>query len=118
MGSFAGMDIDEYEHDGAHTLRLRGELDAAAVPSLEARVRGLCATDHVRGIALDLSGLLFVDSVGIAAIVLAARLCSVRGLELELLPGPRSVQRVFESTGLLDALPFRDAGASGTESAD
>jgi hypothetical protein len=32
------------------------------------------------------------------------------GARLELVPGPPAVQRVFELTGLIAALPFRDAG--------
>lgn len=89
-----------------HTLLLSGELDTPAVPSLEATVRELCAADGTRAITLDLSGLAFIDSTGLAAIVLASRLCAKHGHDFELLQGPRAVQRLFELTGLSDALPF------------
>jgi anti-anti-sigma factor len=107
-----GVEIDDLEHDGSHTLALRGELDLAAVPSLEAEVRHLCSLATTRGITLDLAGLHFVDSTGLAAIVLVSRLCAKHGFDFELLPGPRAVQRLFETTGLIDALPFRHDDAA------
>jgi anti-anti-sigma factor len=110
---FASIDIEGFEEDGAHTLRLSGELDLAAVPSLESEVRHLCEADGTRGITIDLRGLRFIDSTGLAAIVLAARLCAKHGFDFELVPGPRAVQRLFESTGLIDELPFRRQAASG-----
>jgi len=115
--SFIGVDIEDFERDGVHTLRLGGELDIAAVPSLESEVRHVCAAQGTRGITLDLGGLSFIDSTGLAAIVLVSRLCAKHGFEFELLPGPRAVQRLFESTGLIDALPFRDARPASSEGA-
>jgi anti-anti-sigma factor len=112
VSSYMGVEIDDLEHDGSHTLALRGELDLAAVPSLEAEVRHLCSLATTRGITLDLAGLHFVDSTGLAAIVLVSRLCAKHGFDFELLPGPRAVQRLFETTGLIDALPFRHDGAA------
>lgn len=100
-----GLVIEDREHDGAHTLALGGELDIAAVPSLEAEVRHLCS-EGTRAITLDLGGLRFIDSTGLAAIVLVSRICAKHGYDFSLLPGPRSVQRLFETTGLIDELPF------------
>lgn len=117
MSSYVGIDIEDFVRDGVHTLRLSGELDLAAVPSLEAQVRRVCAQTSTRGIALDLGGLCFIDSTGLAAIVLVSRLCAKHGFSFELLPGPRAVQRLFESTGLIDALPFRAAPVAGDEPA-
>ncbi|HEV3048202.1 MAG TPA: STAS domain-containing protein [Solirubrobacteraceae bacterium] len=111
MSSYLGVEIDDREQDGVHTLALRGELDLAAVPSLEAEIRHLCGLESTRAIALDLGGLSFIDSTGLAAIVFVGSLCAKHGFDFELLPGPRAVQRLFETTGLLDALPFRGDAA-------
>jgi anti-anti-sigma factor len=111
-----GIDIEDDVHDGVHTLRLRGELDMAAVPSFEAEIRHVCAREGTRGVTLDLGGLRFIDSTGLAAIVLLSRICAKHGYAFALLPGPRAVQRLFESTGLIDALPFRGLGAAEEES--
>lgn len=104
---FSGIDILSSEREGVYTLELAGELDIAAVPGLEARVRELSGQKDVRAITLDLGGLRFIDSTGLAAIVLASRLCAKHGQGFELIPGPRPVQRMFERSGLLDELPFR-----------
>ncbi|HTU79516.1 MAG TPA: STAS domain-containing protein [Solirubrobacteraceae bacterium] len=107
MSSYIGIEIVDSEHHGEHTLALAGELDIASVPSLEAEIRHLCEADGTRGITLDLSSLRLIDSTGLAAIVLVSRLCAKHGFGFELVPGPRQVQGLFESTGLIDALPFR-----------
>jgi len=109
---YLGIDIDDHEQDGVRTLRMSGELDMAAVPTLEATVRRACEHEDTRALTLDLSGLAFIDSTGLAAIVLVSSICAKRGLAFELVPGSRSVQQPFEATGLIDALPFRRSAAT------
>jgi anti-sigma B factor antagonist len=104
-----GLDIEESSEGGHGALFLRGELDIASVPSLEASVARLCSEDR-RAITLDLSRLVFIDSTGLAAIVLAGKLCEKHGLEFSLVQGPSAVRRLFELTGLIDVLPFQQEG--------
>jgi anti-sigma B factor antagonist len=101
-----GLDIEESSEDGRGVLFLRGELDIASVPSLEAAVARRCSEDG-KAITLDLSRLVFIDSTGLAAIVLAGKLCEKNGLEFSLVQGPSAVRRLFELTGLIDVLPFQ-----------
>ncbi|HEV7163504.1 MAG TPA: STAS domain-containing protein [Solirubrobacteraceae bacterium] len=103
-----GLDIEAVDRNGHVTLHLRGELDIASVPSLEAAVARVPA-ESTSALTLDLSGLLFIDSTGLAAIVLAGKLCERSGYEFVLVPGPSAVQRLFELTGLIDVLPFLEA---------
>lgn len=105
-----GIDIHE-QFDGAYAMRLTGELDLESARALEAGVRPLCE-NGARALTLDLSDLVFIDSTGLAAVVLVSALCGKHGCEFELVPGPRSVQRLFEIAGLLHALPFRDGAPS------
>jgi anti-sigma B factor antagonist len=106
-GSPPRLDVQELTaEDGGRLLALVGELDIASVDVLNAaveRARG----DGAPSITLDLRELSFIDSTGLAAIVLASRRCDKDGLELSLIPGSPSTQRLFEMTGLLDVLPFR-----------
>ena len=105
---------DAGTHNGHLTIVLHGDLAIATVPALEESLRPRIAEDPTcRRITLDLSGLDFIDSTGLAAIVLVSRLCAKHGVEFELLPGRRSVQRLFEFSGLVEALPFRDEGLAG-----
>lgn len=104
-----GLHIEEHTGDGGHlTLALVGELDASTVAVLE-RSTGRQLTAALSAMTLDLSELTFIDSTGLAAIVLVSRLCERDGLTLDMVPGPVAVQRLFEITGLLDVLPFHSA---------
>jgi anti-sigma B factor antagonist len=95
-------------YDETVTLELHGELDLASTERFELAAAEL--VDSRRGrVVIDLRGLTFIDSSGIRGMLrVQARLPSAA--RLELVPGPPAVQRVFELTGLIAALPFRDAG--------
>ena len=99
------LEIRETVEDGCHTLAMVGELDIASSPILHAAVTR--AMDNGgRALRLDLRELRFIDSTGLHAILTARELCRADGRELLLIPGPPSVQRLFELTNLLEALPF------------
>ena len=94
------------EHEGnGFALALYGELDAASAPALEKQLKRL-QWAGASSIVVDLSGLDFIDSTGLHALILAAR--RAPDGQLSLLRGPRSVHRVFELTGMDDRLPFAD----------
>jgi anti-anti-sigma factor len=105
---FSGLDIEQLGGNGRYSLLLSGELEIASAGTLEAAVRRLCA-EPLHSLTIDLSRLMFIDSTGLAAIILASKICEREhdGHEFTLIPGPRAVQRLFEITGLIDVLPFR-----------
>lgn len=96
------------ESDGpgaARRLRLSGELDVATAPCLD---RALRAADRAAAdVVVDLSGLTFLASAGLAVLHEAEyrRRDGVDG-RLVLVPGPPSVQQVFEACGLAGAFTF------------
>jgi anti-anti-sigma factor len=96
------------------TLVLSGEVDLATAPQLEGAVQQACA-DGARALTLDMGALTFIDSRGLRAILEARKLCATYEATFFLTPGPPQIQRLFEVTGLLSALPFR---ASGDEPGD
>jgi anti-anti-sigma factor len=107
---FSGLEIDESAREGLHTLSLGGELDIASASALHGAIsRMLDRASPGDAIVLDLSGLIFIDSTGLAEIILTSQLCERDGHGFALIQGPRAVQRIFELTGLVDALPFLDA---------
>ncbi len=64
--------------------------------------------DPPQRLIIDLSGLSFMDSSGVKLLVTETNRARRRtNLQLEIRPGPRSVQRVIEILGLDGALPFR-----------
>jgi anti-anti-sigma factor len=89
--------------DGAHVIRLHGELDIDAAPDLErALLRSRPAGERV---VLDLSDLQFMDSTGLR-VLLRARAAAEEGRwEIFLRDVPSNIQRLFDMTGVHEALP-------------
>jgi len=95
--------------EGVLTVAIAGEFDMAATFSVEPALEQALETPGVRRLTLDLSGLTFIDSVGIGVVVQLAADLEARALELGIVPGPRHVQRVFTTIGMADVLPFEPA---------
>jgi anti-anti-sigma factor len=104
---FSGLDVEELADGEDHTLVLSGELELGSANTLQAAVARLCA-GNLTSLTIDLRKLMFIDSTGLAAIILANKICERDGHDFWLVPGPRAVQRLFEITGLIDVLPFRE----------
>jgi anti-sigma B factor antagonist len=113
----AWLDVEPRDSGGYVTLLLSGELDIASAPGLQRTVARLCALPSTRALTLDMSGLTFIDSTGLAAIVYASRVCEQRDCPLDVVRGPEAVQAVFAMTGLDRLLPFR-AGGDGAPSSE
>jgi anti-sigma B factor antagonist len=91
--------------DDTVTLELHGELDMASTERFEQSAAEV--VEAQRGhVVIDLRGLRFIDSSGIRGVLRVQSLLPETA-RLELIPGPPAVQRVFELTGLIAALPFR-----------
>ncbi len=99
------LELQDVVHNGGHTLVLTGELDIASCPQLVATVLQICSMG-TSALVLDLSGVTFMGSTGLSAILSARGLCAKHGCEFMLIPGPDQVQRLFELAGVLDRLPF------------
>jgi anti-anti-sigma factor len=91
------------------TLVLEGELDVASAPSFEETLEALCS-EGAREVAIDLTGVDFIDSSGVNAILRGKTLCAERGRAFSLSPARAHVQRPFELTRLVGRLPFRKPG--------
>jgi anti-anti-sigma factor len=61
----------QHDQDGHTTLRLIGYLDQGTAPDLAAAVESLIEAARPRRLVLDLSGMTFWDSIGIAALLTA-----------------------------------------------
>jgi anti-anti-sigma factor len=90
----------------AVTAVLVGDFDMQAMFTVEPALERALETPGLRRIELDLRGLDFIDSTGMGVIVRLDREARGRGIRLRLRRGPRPVHRVFETSGLADALPF------------
>jgi anti-anti-sigma factor len=95
------------EHSGGETvIALRGKLDIASERCLDQALRRAWATS-VSDMVIDLSELEFIDATGMKVLLRAREYMLERGSQLTLLPGPPSVQRMFQLTGTLGLFTFR-----------
>jgi anti-sigma B factor antagonist len=92
------VEVDDSDSD-AIAIRVKGELDMAATPGLTEAIVGAKGCSRI---TLDLSGVTFLDSSAIGALVASGREVGESGARLEI--GPRSdiVSRVLEITGLAE----------------
>jgi anti-sigma B factor antagonist len=97
-----GLQVEtNIDQTGLAVLTLAGELDLASAPKLEEAIEAIAAR-RPEGLTLDLTDLRFMDSAGIALLVLATK--TVGGVTLRR-PSP-IVRRVIEVTGLSEVLPI------------
>src|SRR4029079_2285925 len=82
-------------------VHIRGEIDLATAPELEAKVQH--AFDGDTSVMLcALEALTFIDSSGLRALVALSNQAGERGIPLMLRNVPRHAQRVLDLTGLSD----------------
>ena len=97
--------FDVIRDDSSALVAPVGELDLAAHGELGP------AIDEVRRsgvdrLTLDLRRVSFMDSTGLRLVLELRAAAAADGFDLELIPGPPDVQRIFELSGTLDVLPF------------
>jgi anti-anti-sigma factor len=83
-----------------------GELELASAGEVVAQA-DVARREGLDELVLDLREVTFMDSTGLRIVVGLHRQAGDDGFAFAVIPGPPEVQRVFELTGLLDALPFR-----------
>lgn len=82
-----------------------GRLDLSSAWELERELRRAEATDAGE-ILVDLSGLEFIDSVGMEVVIHASARARYHSKRLMISPGPEAVHRTFKRSGLDALLPF------------
>lgn len=85
-------------------ISVRGTLDLATVPRLNEALEWLCRQSHHQ-VTIDVSGVNFIDSSGLAAFVHAHKTLTAAGGRLALAHPSRPVQRLLSLTGLDHELP-------------
>jgi anti-sigma B factor antagonist len=88
-------------------LKLEGEVDLETVGLLDEQILLITAAGPPR-LLIDLSGVEFIDSTGLSAILKAHQGALTGGHDFSLRGGSKQVKRLFELTGLLDRLNFED----------
>lgn len=100
--------IESHDDAGVTHVTLAGEFDLAGVQQFES-VLGELEAESPETLVIDLSGLDFMDSSGLRALVMADQRARRAGRRLAIVPGPPPVRRVFEITQLDDRLDLIDS---------
>jgi anti-sigma B factor antagonist len=110
----AGVELSTRECDGLVVVALRGELDVADAAKVAATLAVVAASG--RQIIVDLEGLEFIDSSGLAALVRARRHARHAGFDLLLAAPQQQVLRMLAITRLTDVFAVRACvnGAAGS----
>jgi anti-sigma B factor antagonist len=114
---FAGdLDVDVDRRDERlAVLSVRGEIDALTTPRLEAELDRLLA-ELPELLVLDLSGVTFLASSGLAVLIRAAQVIGEHGRRLRLVVETRAVRRPLQITGsdqLFDLFEDLDSAVGG-----
>lgn len=100
--------VPTYNAGRVLTLALSGELDLVSSPALSRAIDDLAGSD-LELVIIDLRGLVFMDSTGLHALIRAQNQVHESGRRFALVRGPEQVQRLFDLTGLADALTIVDS---------
>ncbi len=103
-----GLQLEVREHERALVVVARGELDVASAQDFAARLEHAVRSPEPL-VVIDLSGLMFIDSSGLAALIKAGHEAKAAGREMTVVRGPHQVQQLFELTGMADRLEFVDS---------
>jgi len=103
------LEIRAYEEPDRYVLVLTGELDLAGVSPFEAAAEQLIEMG-ARKLLVEITGVDFIDSSGVRAILSVKAACARRGVEFSMTHGSGQAERLFELTRLVERLPFRKSG--------
>jgi anti-anti-sigma factor len=100
------MRLETEELDGGVLrVNLSGRMDIAGVDAIAVPFAALAATDN-RRVIVDLSGIDFMASLGIRAILQNARAHRMRGGVLVLLAPPPLIEEVLRAAGVANVVPI------------
>ena len=105
------MDLDlrleTADHDGWTVLAVAGEVDAYTAPQLRERLAGLAADGRSR-VIVDLSGVEFIDSSALGALVAGMRQFEGQGSLMVLCCAQPRILKVLEIAGLTKVFTVYD----------
>ena len=93
------------------TIAPAGEVDLVTAPLIADHLEAIAAGD-VRHLVLDLEGITFIDSNGVALLLGTWRRAAREGWTLTIANTPPRVAEVLDTCGLLDVLPLGSARGS------
>jgi anti-sigma B factor antagonist len=109
------MDLLTRQYDGRAVVALRGELDVAEAASVAAALAAFAGGE--KAIILDLAGLEFIDSSGMAALALARAQARRAGGDLLLAAPQDQVMRLLSLTRMIEVFSVHATVEQAADSA-
>ncbi|HEX6712642.1 MAG TPA: STAS domain-containing protein [Thermoleophilaceae bacterium] len=107
----ADLGIETRDEGSAKVVALSGEFDLAGVQQFERELSRL-ESEGTDVLLVDLTGLAFMDSSGLRALVMADQRAKRGERRFAIVPGPPAVRRVFEITQLDDRLDLVESASA------
>lgn len=105
----ASLQIDWEERQQLLIVRLHGEFDMAGADRFRDVVDPLLEDGSVSHLCVDMSGVTFVDSSGIGALLGRFRRLGARDGAMSLVGAPAAVQGMLDLSGILRVIPLYDS---------
>lgn len=97
--------VQSRDERGTCVIRLRGEIDIANVEDIAKAIKAASAKSH-RGLVLDLTNTMYLDSAGVALLFRLAHRLQARRQQMRLVvPRDAPVRAVLDLTGLTKLVP-------------
>ena len=103
------FDVDVRGTDAGTVIAVRGDMDIASIGSLDTALEQALASNPAR-VTVDLRGVGFVDSSGLRFLLRANARSRNEGWALEIYRPGETAIKALAVTGVLELLPFVDAG--------
>jgi anti-sigma B factor antagonist len=88
-------------------IKLTGRLDVIGTEQIEAKFAGYCSGDKLQ-VIVDMSGVDFLDSIGIRLLVLTAEAMAQRRGRMVLLSPTTNVHDILDLSGVMAIVPVYD----------
>lgn len=108
MDNASHLQIDVHRSTHSTVLALIGELDLASAPALEEQLEQAIGPD-VAFVIVDLRGVQFMDSTGLATMIRAWQAARAAGRRFVVVKGGPQVDRLFELTSADEQFVIVDA---------
>ena len=103
------MEIDAETVEGGITkIRLSGRMDVQGTSTIETRFTAHAVKDNA-AVIVDMSGVSFLASIGIRALILVAKALEQRHGRIALLNPDAAVRKVLEMAGVDSLIPVCDS---------
>jgi anti-sigma B factor antagonist len=93
------VSIDEHS-DAYSVIAVRGEIDLHTAPKFQYALERVAETNGA--VVVDMSGVVFMDSTALSALVRSKESLQQQGVSLRLAAPSKAVERIFSVTGFQD----------------